>query len=910
MRNSWHAQIRTAFAAAGHPLDEDIVEELAQHAESAYESSCADGNRDGDAMAAVDALIRGWAANPQDLRRAAKRAPAVVPPAATHRFAAGAVADVVYAWRLLRSRPGHAAVTILTIALGVGAVTTLFSVANGVLLRPLPWASGEGLVQVVESRGGREGRVPGTMMNGSYLAWADAPQTISNIGAWTDGALTLTGAGDATRMTVTNVSPSLFELLGVQPLRGRLFRTAEGRDGNWRFAMLSQGVWEQRFGAREDLIGETIVLDGMPCTVVGIMPRSFQFPTAATQMWFPLSVSEVDGPNGMKRGQIFRALARLKPGVTPAQAAAEGSARATAAPDAGPVAMALFGAGAPIQIAVTDVNRAATADVRPAIIILLLASVLLFASAIGNVANMQVARATARQRELTIRAALGAGLGRLSRQLLIENAMIGLAGAAMGLALSLVLHRVMPSLLPADFPRADAIAIDGRVLGFTIVLSILASLAAGVLPVIYARRLDLARALSDGSLGSVGAGRGRLAMTRLLIAGAQVAVTSVLVIGGVLLTRSFIATMNADRGYDPTNLLTATVPFPDGYTFAQRQQARARIVERLAARPGITHAAFSTGVPLMSAGGYTSFTMVSPFNGGSMQAESIRRVVTPGYFGALGVRVRAGRPITEADDDGSPTSVVVNRSFVRKYLDDVPIEQAIGASIGTHAVPGTSYAGSATIVGVTDDLRQGAVDAPDQPEMFVAMAQLNEASRQGSASIVLIRTAGDPAAYVETLRTVMREEDPGIALDAVMTMDQRVGRSVSRPRTYAALLAGFAVCALLIAGAGLYGVLSHGVAQRARELAVRAALGASRAAVVGAALRQISISMAAGVAAGVGIAIALSNYLSPFLYGVSSDDWVSFAAGPACLLMAGVLACIVPARRVANTDPIQVLRES
>lgn len=910
MRDTWPAQIRAAFTAAGHPLDDDIVEELAQHVESAYESSRADGADEAQAVRAVETLVRGWVANPHDLRRVVKRASAVVPPAESRRFAAGTLADVVYAWRLLRARPGHAIVTILTIALGVGAVTTLFSVANGVLLRPLPWATGEGLVRVVESRGGREARVPGTMMNGTYLAWAEAPQTISRIGAWTGGTVTLSGAGDAVRLPVTNVAPSLFELLDAQPLRGRLFMPEEGREGTGRHAILAQGLWEQRFGARDDLIGQTIVVDGQPATVVGIMPRSFQFPTAETQMWFPLSVAEVDGPNGMKRGQIFRALARLKPGVTPAQAAAEGTARAVTAPSPGPVAMALFGAEEPVQISVTDANAAATAEVRPAIIILLMASVLLFASALGNVANMQVARATARQRELTIRAALGAGLGRLSRQLLIENAMIGLAGAATGLALSLALHRVMPSLLPADFPRVDAIAIDGRVLAFTILLSAIASLAAGVLPMLHARRLDLARSLSDGSLGSAGAGRGRVAATRLLIAASQVAVTSVLVIGGVLLTRSFMATMNADRGYDPTNVLTATVPFPGSYTFDQRQQARTRILERLKAHPGITHAAFSTGVPLMSAGGYTSFNMTSPFGSGAeIQAEAIRRLVTPDYFGALGVRVRAGRPLADTDTLGSPTAVVVNRSFVRAYLDDVPIERAVGALLGTSAVPGTAYAGAATIVGVVDDLRQDAVDAPDQPEMFVAMAQRTEA-QQGGSAIVVVRTAGDPSGYVETLRTVIREGDPGIALDAVMTMDQRVGRSVSRPRTYAVLLAGFAVCALLIAGAGLYGVLSHGVAQRSRELAVRVALGASRATVIGVALRQIAIALVAGLAGGLALSTYLAGSLAPFLYGVSSGDWFSFAAGPVLLLVAGILASVVPAKRVAQTDPIQVLRES
>jgi putative ABC transport system permease protein len=820
------------------------------------------------------------------------------------------MSDLTYGLRLLRARPGYAAMTILTIALGVGAVTTLFSVAYGVLLRPLPWANGDGLVRVIESRSGREGRIPGTMMNGSFLAWSEAPQTIEGIGSWTDGALTLTGAGDATRVTVTNVSPSLFSVLRAQPSRGRLFLPQEGRDGNWRLVILSTGLWEQRFGSREDIIGQTILLEGMPSTVVGIMPRTFQFPTSATQMWLPMNVAPVDGPNGVKRGQIFRALARLKPGVTPAQAAAEATARAHAAPDAGAVAMSLFGARNPIQIRIVDANEAATAEVRPAIVILLIASALLFITAIANVANMQLARATSRARELTIRAALGAGTGRLARQLMIENAIIGISGAAIGLLVSIALHQVMPSLLPAGFPRADAIVIDGRVLAFTLILSTVTTIVAGMLPVMQVRRLDLVRAMSEGSLASAGAGRGRIAVTRLFVAGSQVAVTSILVIGAALLTRSFIARMSADRGYDPTNVVTATVPFPAGRTFEWRQQARARMLERLKAQPGITHAAFSTGVPLMSAGGFISFKFNSPLrDGAEVEVESMRRSVTPEYFAALAVRVRAGRTISAADTLGAPTAVVVNRSFVARYLDDVPVERAVGLSLGANAVRGTAYAGGATIVGVVDDLRQDAVDGPPQPEVFVSSAQMTEASQQGSASIVIVRTAGDPASYVDVLRSVAREIDPNIALDGVMTMDQRVGENLSRPRVYAVLLGGFAIFALVIAGAGLFGVLSQTVTLRSRELAVRTALGASRAAVIAVALKQMAIAMIAGLMVGVVASAGLASNLSPFIYGVPVRDLLSFVLAPIVLLIVGVIACIVPARRVAKTDPTTVLRQ-
>jgi putative ABC transport system permease protein len=289
--------------------------------------------------------------------------------------------------------------------------------------------------------------------------------------------------------------------------------------------------------------------------------------------------------------------------------------------------------------------------------------------------------------------------------------------------------------------------------------------------------------------------------------------------------------------------------------------------------------------------------------------EAMRRVVTGDYFAALGVRVRAGRPITDADTLGAPTAIVVNRSFVTRYLDDGPVDRAVGLSLGANAVRGTAYAGGATIVGVVDDLQQDSVEGSPQPEVFIASAQLTEASQQGSASIVIVRTAGDPTAYVEVLRSVAREIDPNIALDAVMTMDQRVGESLSRPRVYAVLLGGFAVFALIIAGTGLFGVLSHTVTLRSRELAVRSALGATRGAVVAAALKQMAIAMIAGLAIGVAASAGLSSTLAPFVYGVSARDGLSFALAPLVVIAVGVTACLVPARRVARTDPMQVLRE-
>lgn len=907
MRN-WKSRIEAAFAST--LLDRDILEELAQHAESTYHTLRADGVEEADAEQRVDALIAGWRANPEALRRTVTRSPAVTPPASTtSMWAAGAVADALYALRLLQAQPGAAAVTILTIALGVGAVTTLFSVANGVLLRPLPWANADGLIQITETRGGRQGRIPGTILNGTYLSWASEPQTIDGIGSYRETPMTLTGAGEATRINVAWVTPSMLDLLNAPTLRGRRFEPQEGAPGGPSQVILSQALWEQRFGARDSVLGEIVHFDGRPHTIVGVLPRSFRFPTAEVQAWSPFIVPEVDMPGGGKRGTIMRALARLKPGVTLPQAAAEGTARAIAAPDAGGVGMALFGAKEPIQITVQDAMAAATAEVRPAIVILLVASVLLFATAVANVANMQLARATARHRELTIRAALGAGTARLARQLLIESAVIGAVGSIAGLLLAWGLHAALPALLPAGFPRADAIVLDTRVLAVTLLLSAITIVACGVLPLLHARRLDISRSLNEGTLASAGSGRGRLATVRVLIVGSQVAVTCILVVGAVLLSRSFMAQLSADRGYDPANLLTASVPLSGSYSVEQRAQALDRILGRLRGRPGITHAAMSTALPLASSGGFTFFKFNSALRGGAeVEVESIRRVVTADYFGALGIRLRAGRVLTDADNEQAPVAIVVNRSFARKYFDDAPLERVLGQSLGLGAAITPTRKREAHIVGVVDDVTQDGPDRPPQPEMFITYAQL-PGQNHGSQSFIVMRTLDDPAAYVEALRTAVREEDPAIALEGVMTMDQRIGESASRPRTYAVLLAGFAVFALLIAGAGLFGVLSHSVTQRSRELAVRTALGASRAAVVGTALKQMSLAMAVGLATGLAVAAALSNQLAPFVYGVSTRDWLSFGVAPAVLAIVGVIACVVPARRVARTDPVAVLRE-
>src|SRR5580704_17126564 len=513
---------------------------------------------------------------------------------------AGLMQDLRYGARLLRRQPGFAAVAILTMALSIGATTMLFSVAYGVLLKPLPWSHADRLLRVTETRQGRTGRVVGTVSNGTFLAWRDHPSTIEDLGGWLTQTATLTGAGDPVRLSMIPTTPSLFRILSVRPLIGRLFRESEGARGQPNLVILSYGLWRERFGGRPEIVGHLVQLDDQPYTVIGVMPREFAFPDRETRAWTAWSVPPVMAENGMLVGVIFRAMARLRAGTTPAQAAAEATSRARSAPDLGGAARALFGAVGPIDVSAVPELQALTADARPAILVLLAAVALLLVTATANVASLQLARAMTRRREMAVRAAIGAGRRRIVRQLLIENAIVGLCGGAAGLALAAGLQQVLPLLLPAGFPRLDAVALDMRVLLFALAVSILASVACGLLPAWHTRRVNLVETLSQDGVAPIGgAMRSPMARTRALIMAGQVAIACLLLVGAALLMRSFVSLVRADRGYDPVNVLTARLPFPPDYPAERRSQQLDALLERLRVVPGVTHAAYGTALPFL-----------------------------------------------------------------------------------------------------------------------------------------------------------------------------------------------------------------------------------------------------------------------------------------------------------------------
>jgi predicted permease len=543
---NWHRRIEDAFRS--QELDQDIVEELAQHAAAVYATARAEGLDETDAERRVEQQIDAWAANPGLLRRRPKRQPVIVPPPESASGLGSVTQDARYAWRLLRRQPTYTALVIAILALGIAATTVLGSVTYGVLMKPLPWADAPRLVRIYETRQGSTRRIRPVMTNASYVEWRNAPATLDALGAWAPSEVTLTDGGTVERVQRANVTPSLFPMLRATPVIGRTFLPGEEEDGRPPIIVLSYGLWQQRFGGRRDVVGQTLKLNSTTYTVIGVMPADFAFPDRVTRAWTPFRIDPVVRPNTPGFSiSMFQAMGRLREGVTPAQASAEGTARARNTPPHTPVAMAVFGSDGPAEVSAVPMLDALTGEVKPAILILLAAVVLLLATATANVASLQLARATVRRRELAIRSALGAARGRLIRQTLVENLLVGVLGGIAGLALAAAMHRALPTLLPADFPRLDDLAFDFRIQAFAIAVSIVAGLGCGLLPAFTIARQDLVPALVENSLAPVGAGlRLGTARARAAIMAGQIAIACVLLIGALLLGRSFTHLLQAD----------------------------------------------------------------------------------------------------------------------------------------------------------------------------------------------------------------------------------------------------------------------------------------------------------------------------------------------------------------------------
>ena len=892
---NWNDRIRTQLPAS---VDDDVVEELAQHARALYDTARAEGLGHNAAEQRVLGQVAHWCATAPLLRRRSRRPAAVAPPAAgTSSVLASLRHDLGYAGRLLRRQPRFALLVIFTMALGIGTTTTLFSVTYGVLMKPLPWADSDRLVTLKETRGGHAPRF-GSFSNAAYLAWREQASTIEEIGAWSARLMTVTGLAEPERVRVASVSPSVFRIIGARPLLGALFRDADDRS---KVVVISEGLWRQRFAAEASAVGRSLHLDGAPYTIVGVLPEAQSFPDRQARAWVPFHV----GPAAGGFLSMFEAIARIRPGVTPEQAASEGTARGRFAPDTGMTTMAIFGGTGAVEVSARPMRDALVADVRRPLLMLLAAVLLLLLIATSNVASLQLSRATARRREFAIRAALGASGGRLAGQLMIESVWLGVAGGAAGLALAWLLQESLPAILPADFPRATDLGIDTTVAAFASAMTLLASVAFGLAPALRIRRMDLVSSLTEDGVSPVGiSGRSGVARTRLLIISGQVAIAAVLLVGAGLLGRSFLEMLAADRGYDARVLLSA-IPMPaPGDTPQRRVAVMEAVTDHLRRYPGVQHVAFASEAPLTPGGSTSSFSLPSrDTTSARVQVQASPRLVSPGYFSTLGLRVIAGRPLEDTDSATSQPVVVVNETFARRYLTDTPLTASVPMGIWGDGQPA-----SAAVVGVVEDVRYIGSAVTTLPEMYFSYRQVPGSFRSTTATL-LVRSGSDSSSVATAVRAAVRQADPGVVPGRVTTMEERLlATSLARPRLYAVLLGAFAVVAVVVTGVGLFGVLSFTVAQRTRELGVRAALGARRSDLVALVVRQGLAVALIGVATGLGAAFWAARSISALLFGVSATDPLTYLVVAVALLVVATVACLSPALRAARLDPLRALR--
>jgi predicted permease len=897
----WKTRIREAFSAAGDEPPDAILDELAQHAAD-LERHALDAGLSADATRQrIEDHIAVWVR--ETPRHAVAPSRRQAPPAPGAWFAA----DVAYALRTFRRQPGATLVGVLTIALAVAAVATMAALVWRVVYQPLPWPESERLVRVYEGRRGGAttfGQFGAIMTNGSYLAWQQSPATIEGIGAWSRGERTLSGDGPAERIVTASLTPSLLSVLRVFPSAGRRFRDADTPAGAPPVALVSDVFWRRRLASRPDVVGSVIRLDGEPVTIVGVMPQHFAFPDTKTMAWLPLHVPPTVTP-GSRSGNIrmFNAMARLAPGATVEQAVAEATARAQVAPQAGQVALAVFGSDGPVEMRIVAALDDQIGDIKPALLVLTAAVGLLLLASAGNVANVQLARTLARRRELAIRTALGADARRLSKQLLVEGVVLGTIGGLAGLGLAMLTTAALPRYLPDDFPRVDQIGMDWRGASAALVGAVVAGLLAGVLPAWHARRSLTAAALAEDGQSAVGLERGSAAArVRTAVMACQVAIATVLLVGSTLLGRSFLALLETDRGFDTRQVLTAALPVPNDPEGTRRRSVLDRTAERLRGVPGVDAVGYTSILPLSGSESMRAFEM----RGRDGQSRTVRtsfRIVSPDYMRAMGMRLTAGRRIGPGDTATSRPVCVVNETFARAYLGPRPLDERI--PVARDARDGVD---GFALVGIVADVRSG--DArPVGPELFVAQEQWPNRGIGGDPMIA-VRTVGPSVELAPLVRSVVADIDPTLAISRIATMEERVAEQLARPRLYSAIMTVFAALALSIAAVGLFGVLSFSVAQRSRELAVRSALGASPRSLLGLVLRQGVAVTSTGVALGLLASLMLVGTLRQWLYGLSGTEPGTYVAVAVLMLAVAVLACAAPALRASRLDPLVVLKRS
>jgi putative ABC transport system permease protein len=810
--------------------------------------------------------------------------------------------DVRYALRGVRNQPGLATAVVLTLALGIGANTAMFSVVNGVLLRPLPYAHADRVVVVWNRWTGW----PKTWLSGPEIVdYSRQREAFDAFAAFDYTAVNLSGdRGEPERLRAGLIARELLDVVGVQPALGRGFSAEEDAPNGAEAVLLSDELWRRRYAADRSMIGTRVAIDGTPRTVVGVLPAGFRLPIEFagehSQLYMPLRLGVPDEGNRGSHG--LYALGRLRAGVSGEAAERHMNGFIQRFRQDHPHVY-----GPDFGVVLTPVGDEVLGNVRRILLVLLGAVSFVLLIGCANIANLLLSRAESRHREVAIRAALGAGRGRLVRQLLTESLVLALLGGALGLAVARAGIVALGALGPANLPRVGDVALDPWVLAYTVGISLACGLAFGLAPAAHAARGDLHHSLRQGR-GTTSAGRQRL---RHLLVAAEVALAVVSVTGATLMARSFASLLRVPPGFRTDHALTMRLSLPPGKyaTSARVRDAYDRLLAEVRRLPGVRSAGAIMGLPLAVTLGDWNFDIDGrvPPGPGQQSPAADWQVATPGYFEAMGIPLRRGRLLTAEDRLPGRPVIVINETTARRYW---PGEDPIGQRV---RLGGSADSLTREIVGVVGDVKHKGVDQETRPEMYMPHAQFpstvpDSAGAAPRAMTLVIRTDRDPARLTPAVRATVGRMDTELPIAQVRTLDEVFSASVSTPRFTTVLLGAFGGLALVLAALGVYGVISYSVAQRSQEMGIRMALGARAADVVRLVVAQGMRPATVGLVLGVLAAIAGTRLMRQFLFGVSETDAASFAAGVLVLGVAGLVATVIPARRATRADPLTALR--
>ena len=799
--------------------------------------------------------------------------------------------DLRHGARLLLRTPAFTMVAVAALAIGIGANTAIFSVVNTLLIEPLPYRDAERLAVIWEHNLPRD-RKNNVVSPGNYIHWREMQQSFEEVAAISGSVglsfkVTVTGAGDPEEVPLQLVTASFFPLLGVDPAHGRPFAPDEDKPGS-RVAVISDRLWKRKFGGDPGLLQRSITINGNANTVVGIMPPGFSYLDKTVDVWLPMGFS---AQARTPRGRWINVAGRLKPGVTFEQAQRDMTrvhAELTRLfPD--------FNTGWTARV--VPLREELTGNVRPALLILLAAVAFVLLIACANVANLLLARATSRHRELAVRAALGAGRGRIVRQLLAESFVLAAIGGLGGLLLAWwalnLLRAVVAEKLPIQ--RLEAVGIDGGVLAFTLIASVASGILFGLVPALTASGAALTEALKEG--GRTGsAARGN--RTRGAFVVIEMALALVLLVGAGLLIRSFVHLLQTDPGFDAARTVTMDVSLPGSrYDEPQRTAFYRRLIDRAGVLPGVQSAGAISFLPLTGLGAATSYTVVGqPLPPKGEEPVCDVRVATNGYFTAMGIPLLRGRWFNEDDPSDAKNRVIVNEAMARRHW---PGEDPIGKRVRIN----WNDTRDDEVIGVVGNVRHDGLQTEAR-----AMSYWPHARFPYTGMTLTIRTAGDPMGIVNAVRAIVHEQDPQLAVADIRTMDQVVSDSVAERRLTMVMLVVFASSALVLAAVGIYGVIAYSVTQRTQEIGIRMALGAQRSHVLRLVVGQAMLLASAGIVLGAAGAFALTRLMANLLYGVRPSDPVTFAAVAAVLAAVALLASVLPGRRATRVDPVVALR--